>query len=138
MIDALLELHDHGCGRVALHGQDEREAEPLRILAIERSYSRKLLGRAARKARALLLPRRFRGELTARGGAAGELRMRPDQRELFGNARAFHCRAQGFMQMQPRAKRALRRHALGDPWRVLEDARQRRNEFGSRLRIESG
>jgi len=108
----------------------------LRIGGIELLQSRELLGRARCKTRALLFPRRLRGQLAAHARAAGELGVRPDQRQLLIDARLLDRGTHRLMQVQVRAKRACRCGTLRYPGRAFKYARQRCNELGRWKRVE--
>jgi len=86
------------------------------------SDAREFLGRARGEARTLLLPSRFRREVATRPLRCGQLRMRPNQSQLFSRISLLHGRAHRPVQLESRAKRAQRRDALGYPAGTLKDA----------------
>ena len=123
---------------MAAHGQNEREAELVRVRLVEFAQARKLIGRARIEAGAALLAGRFGRQRGSDASTAGELRVRAGQRQLLVAACCSNGAGHRRMQIEHRSERALRGHTLGDPRRMLEYCAERIDELRRRHRIELG
>ena len=77
------------------------------------------------------------GQFAGQGGAAGEIRVRLDERQLFGPTGAGDLGGEALVQgfYAVRQRRALVEGAFGDPGGMLVDAAKGRDEGGALVRI---
>ena len=118
----------------AAQRKNERKAEPRLVVGVQRADPRELPRRA--RGEALLLARRLARQRRVLHRAAGELRVRADQRELrvgAGLANDLHERA---LECGERAERPRGECALGNPRRMLVSAVEQRDELGRRCAIQ--
>src|SRR5262249_5177807 len=125
----LFESQENTLRLVLTRADDEWEAEAPPVGGVEASKGGDLLGRQSVESGGGLLGRRGAAERAAACGTANEIRMGADQRHLSLYRRLHHDPAERVIERLDAGERPRRPGRRDDPWRPLEEAAERGDEF---------